>query len=484
MIVTFDSGLRYMGDSIEPHQSILRDMVGYYFDKNTAKSLESFVKDGDKAYRSSERANPSYTFNCNSGGKFIVLPLDVWSDAKDSVSAVKDLAHLGRAIAEEGYMWHKSASNLAGRICREYTETKQLPIRWREMAHNAIHQGPMVVVNGGADNVVALDREKAFLKGLYAPVPVGSWIAVRQQSFESVRGMHGICRATVRVSPDLYQGRIPPLPVRYYGYTVYPVGELTGTWTLDMLFDAIDNGGYEVVHIFQVMICQTAPVHAKAAERIEQIKDKQLKKLLYTRYWGRLAALGGYEGYREKLPDVPDKRIVSSELSWYYVGTSPLSFSAPIDYRPDHSAFIASTNHLAMNRAIRLYGDNEIVATHIDCIWTANTDIDPKDTFRVKHSGNARFYGVGCYRVGDEMAAQGYDGVLTPEALETWGANLHSGGKIYRRWHFEIEPNTSRNATSDPPIFKYMEKQDSNLPGNIYWSGWTSNGWLKERADG
>lgn len=478
MIVTTDQygSFRYDGELIDPHSEILAGTVAYYLDTNTARQIEKFITGRDKAYRVSAKTNPSFTF-VSDKGNFRVMSAEVWTDAKTEELAKSDLLHFSEAIKNEGWDWADTAGSLAGRICRKYAPTTQLQPRWRELSHNSIHQGPMVCAMGGAENVIAWDREKAFLRALYEPVPIGVWSAAPPSAIKSVKGMGGIVRATLAVKPEYYAGRIPPLPVRIHGYSVYPVGMVRGVWTLDMFFDAVDYGGYEIVEIHELIICQRQSVHAQAADRITQIEDKRLRKMVYTRYWGRLAAVGGYEGYREPRFD-GGKHLLGSRLNWYYMGKSPMGFDCPPDYRPDHAAFISSSNHLVMNQAIRCYGPDEIIATHVDCIWTKNMDVPPYDSFREKHSGKCRFYGTGCYNVGGNLAAQGFRGKLDNESIEKWGETLNSDNPMYRIWD-GAGPNKNEFAISNPPIHDtniLAFPPVRNIP-DIYDKSWTSKGW-------
>lgn len=481
MIATIENDLlRIDGRLANPKNSIYSGMTCYYIG-NAGNVIERLISDNDKAYKSSPKAKPSYTFTTNNGGKLRILSAEVWTGADSAIAAEKEINTMRSAISEEGLKWAITPGSLAGRICRDNAPTRQLAPRWRQLAHSAIHQGPMVCLMGGAENAVSLDRERAFLQAIYAPVPTGDWCPVPPGALDAVYDLPGIIKATVRIPRERYAGMVPPLPVRLHGYTIYPVGTVKGTWTLDMLRDAITNGYCEIETVHEIMVCQALPLHAVAAERIERIKDKQLRKMLYTRYWGRLAATGGYEGFRSMLFPNP-RNIMGSDLHWYYFGISPTSHIAPPDYRPDHAAFISSHNHIAMNRALRKYKKDTVIATHVDCIWTNDETVNPGETLREKQRGKARFYGVGCYKVGEAMAAQGFSGKLDEKALETWGSKLNGGNNLYRQWHFGIEPSKSEYATSDPPFHDpriAAAEAPMNLPGNIYWQGWTSNGWIR-----
>jgi len=483
MIISTDKfgHFRLDGDVVDPHSESLSGRVGYYIDTSVGYRLEKYINGKDKAYKAGPNSGVSFTFYSDVGN-FRALPSAVWTDADTEADVAADLEHFRNAIESEGWKWADTAGSLAGRICREYAPTKQLEPRWREMSHNAIHQGPMICAMGGAAHVVGWDREKAFLRALYEPMPAGGWIAVQPRSVGATRGMRGLVRATLRVEPSRYAGHIPPLPVRLSGYTVYPVGRVRGCWTLEMFFDAIDNGGYEIEEIHELCVCRAMPIHAKAADRIVAVKDKRLMKMLYTRYWGRLAATGGYEGYDSSRYPEP-KHLLGSRLSWYYMGKSPMGHDCPPDYRPDHAAFISSANHVVMNKALRQYGPNEVIGTHVDCIWTNNLSVAPYASFREKHSGEARFYGVGCYRVGDAMAAQGYSGALTPETLETWGSGINGGNPVYREW--SGLPQASADATSNPPVHttEILARDPVRNAPDIYSEIWTSKGWVHAPED-
>ena len=487
MIITIDinaaweKALFIDNEPMNERAAHLAGKTAYYYETEAEKMLEKLICGRDKSYVASQGANQSFTFYSEHGA-FRVIHLSVWSNADTLEAALSDIAHFQDAVESEGWKWADTVGGLAGRLCREYAQTKQLEPRWREMSHNAIHQGPMVHCRGGATNVIAWDREKAFLRALYEPMPIGGWIAVKPQSVNAIRGMKGIIRATVSVEPSLYDGKIPPLPVRIAGYTTYPTGKIRGTWTLDMFWDAVDSG-YQIDTVHELAVCRALPVHASAADRISEVKDKQLRKMLYTRYWGRLASLGGYEGYRDKRHDNP-RRLIGSNLNWYYMGRSPAGYDCPPDYRPDHAAFISSANHLVMNKALRQYSANTVIATHVDCIWTDDMTTPPYESFREKHRGECRFYGVGCYRVGDNLAAQGYKGELTRERLETWGNALHETDGIYRQW-YDGKPNKNRYATSNPVVHKEAIAALEPVRNNpdIYWNGWTSKGWKHERTN-
>lgn len=482
-IITFDEWSAYMnGRPFNPRDANLANTFAYYVTETvkTQLILEDYLMDDDDcAYMSRNGMSRSYTYKTANGAPFRVYPISVWKAVADENEAFQLIAKMNDAAQSAGLDFTPTVATMAGRICRKNTETKQLEPRWRDLAHAAIHQGPMVVVNGGRPDTVGMDREKAFLRAMYERMPTGPWIATSPRTIDYMRDYKGIVRATLRVDKSRYTQHIPCLPVKYSGYTVYPTGLVRGVWTLDMLWDAVDNGGYEIDTIHELIVSKSAPVHAKAADFIASIQDKELRKLLYTRYWGRMASVGGFNGYVTRKWDKP-KRVIGSKLFWYYMGKSPMSHAAP-DYRPDHAAFIASANHLEMNRALRKYQRGTVVATHIDCIWTTDKSVDPGDSFREKHSGDSRFYGVGCYNVGGNLAAQGFKGKLTTESLEKWGSELSCGHGIYRDW--QGNPAKEQSAVSDPPHHTeshvIAEPPIRNVP-ELYDAGWTSRGWYRE----
>lgn len=476
------------GDPVtdHPYRKSLNAAMLYYPHGADSSAFEACMMEQDKGYRGPNRDAASYRYSnpsCKRG--FRVLPAETWGiEDTEPESMTTQLAELGEAIKSEGWEWAPTAATLAGRILAEQAPgLSQLQPRWRSLAHAAIHQGPMVCARGGAEHGIAWDRRAAFLTGLRAPMPVpGTWIAIRDPSWRHVRAHEGIARATVVLSPDAWAGRIPPLPVRLDGQTIYPAGRIRGTWTIDLLRVA-ESVGATIEALHEAMICQTAPLHTRAADRIEAIKHKGLRKLVYTRYWGRLAALGSFEGRRFAHSCPSDRRIrkfQGSALHWTFKG-DPEGLQRP-DYRPDHAAFIASDNHRLMSATLARLKPDATIGAHVDCIWTDSAMVkgSPGGDFRKKESGPVRFYGIGIYQCGSHLAAQGYQGPkLTPRRLATWAGKGGQGEASQRAWALGQGPTRHAHATSDPVVLTDRQLVAAQPDGEgVTWEGWTPKGWV------
>lgn len=476
-----------------PFRRGLAGHVAYYPQGTDTAVIEGYMEPRDTAYRGGQRSAESITFRDRAErSTFRVMPAETWGIQTDDPTRVAGaLEHLHGAVTAEGWEWTDTVSGLAGRICRKHVEgLRQLPPRWRTLAHAAIHQGPTVCLRGGAPSAESFDRKSAFLQAMYLPLPaIEGWACHRSPRWSTLAKLDGLIRATVQIPPEAYAGQLPPLPCRRDGATVYPVGTIRGVWTIAMLRDAVEAGGVEIVTIHEAITCPLEPIHAWAADRVAAVADPLLRKRLYTRYWGRLASVGGWEGRTSSLllgdlPAAGVHRFRGSSLWWAWRGRELTSHTAPPDYRPDHAAFIASANHLAMNRAIRTIqaaGADRLIGVHVDAIWIEGAgNAPPAPDFRLKAQGETRFYGVGTYRTGGKLAAQGYKGPpLTPDTLDEWGRGLDPGQGLVRSWLYGQGPNASPDALSDPPEWSPDRLPAHPRPGVpvVTWERWTRKGW-------
>lgn len=488
LVATVEGGkLRIDGDDVgqHPYRKSLRNRIAYYPTGTAHRKIETYMGEQDTAYVGSSRGYPSFSFYDDAGHHGMkIAPAGMWGVESKTPSTVQTkLERLQEAVHGEGWKWGKAVSSVAGRVCREYaTELRQLPARWRPLSHAAIHQGPTVCLTGGAPWGRSWDRKQAFLRALFAPMPIrGSWIALPQGTpWRRLQGKQGMIRATVWIDPERMGTHLPPLPVRNMGATVYPAGMVRGVWTLSMLQDAIENDGVELRQVHEVMVCRTEPIHAWAGERIAQVQDKGLQKLLYTRYWGRLASIGGWRGSQVE-PDAPPgsvHRFDGSDLYWLWEGYGPESFDCAPDYRPDHAAFIAGLNHQRMNEEVRRVPRDRLIACHVDAIWTDDPEWTPGGRdFAQKGEGETRFYGVGTYRCGEKMGAQGFQDELTRESLEEHGRTIRNPLSA-RAWIFGESPAETMGARSFPPRWDVRDLPP--LPEvDLYDPKWTAHGWVK-----
>lgn len=458
--------------------------VAYYPKKTDTALFERLMRPGDSAFAlpGTGPATTSFSFKRKPDARAStvrVVPASSWGiDTESAAQVAADLAHLSAAVAHEGWTWGRAASSIAGRILREYVPTLgQLPPRWRALAHDAIHQGPTVSVRGGATWGQEVDRTAAFLRALYDDVPVpGTFTAWPCSTWADVRACEGLIRAVVRVEPSSYVAHVPPLPVRTPLGTVHPVGTFRGAWTLPVLRAAEERGEVEVLRVEEAAVCVTEPIHADAAERMEAIHDPGLRKRVYTRYWGRLAATGGYEGNPE--PSEGATQREGSGLWWTWTGTDLHTAQAPHDYRPDHAAYVAGRNLAAMGEALHRIAPGRVVGVHVDAIWLRGASPDLGPGWTTKGEGAIRWYGVGTYRIGERMGAQGFDGALTPDALDKWGRRIDDGDGVYREWRDGRGPARHVDAVSDPvewvdlPEWPSADRPSVDDPG-----AWTPRGW-------
>lgn len=466
-----------------PRGRAWRSVVAYCVGPMDHALLEGWLADEDGAYSSRDGKDRSYTFR-SAGHTFRLLGAGAWGLSSTPEDALYEVEQLRDALEDEGWTWGTTASTVAGRVLAgTIAMPGQLPPRWRAMAHDAIHQGPVAVLRGGAPAAVASDRSAAFLHGLRAPVGVAWTTGLRR--WEHVRRAVGLAFATVRVAPcDL-----PPLPIRRGGGTLFPVGTFTGTWTIEQLRDAEEGGGVEVVELHEAAVSlDPFPVYAPCADRIEAIGSKRLRKLVYTRFWGRLARLGGFEGTVQRAG--PSSQLwIGSRLWWTWAGHGGLSHKCPPDYRPDHAAAIAGSNSTAMQRAIRRLRPGQLVAAHVDCLWTAGEPPALEGAWKRKPCapdgrtvGPLRCYAPGVYVHGETFAASGRrEAPSSAEDVAAWATSGPGAGwaRKAREWRDGITCVESADAVSDAPA----AWGDDERPGRrqrylVEGPTWTHRGWV------
>ena len=467
-----------------PYRRGLRGVIARYTAESDTKVFESVMGDNDTAYVGRTGMMPSFTY-VGSGGSFQIAPFSsIGIEELDPGSATMLQLLQEQEIEYEGWKSKVSVTQICGQIMRETgTLSRQLPIRWRRMSHEAIHQGPMIVCRGGAQAATQYDRKQAFLAALYEPVPVPGTHTAVSPVWRRLRATEGFVRARVYVKPDSWEGKIPPLPLRRNGQNIYPTGTFFGCWTIPHLRLA-EEMGVEVLEVYEAIQCKVAPIHAEAAKRMSEVKSKALRKSLYTRYWGRMASQGGWRGTIGRPNDVAVSEVHKfrgSRLFWVWAGKDvDTSFDFPKDYMPDHSAYIASRNSIEMAIGLSAVDKYKTVAAHVDAIWV-DGEIELGSSFAVKGEGELRFYGVGTYNHAGKIAAQGVEGDTDAEEVERHGSEMVDTN---REWHFGSRPGQDRTATSDP-IF--LDGEVGWFPNGktVYDENWTPTGWLapKETSD-
>lgn len=426
--------------------------------------LEGHIGPGDAAWRTKGPASdPSLDLECPGPGparerRMKLTPASGWGIASpDPVRCAELLRASAEALEEEGLRMTATASQAAGLVYRStYAgdgappgDRGQLPPRWWRMARAAIHQGPIAHLRGGARRVAHWDRHGAFLSALRRPMPLrGSWRALRPAFIEDQGDWldegEGLVTAIVHARPIHFGLNMGPLPMRANGRTVWPVGYVRGTWTIEELRRAV-TAGADIEHVGEVALCDVAPWLAPYADRIDAVQDPALRKTLYTRGWGRFASSGGYrsrgewsvspEGEPVTASELYRARLRGSSLPWEWEGADEVTGKAGPDYRPDLATFIAGDNCAALQRAIATIPQGALIAAHVDAVWI-DLDRCPGGEWSppygydwiLKGTGEMRSYRVGTYahqtEAGIRLAAMGWPvaggAPASPEELEEW----------------------------------------------------------------
>jgi hypothetical protein len=379
---------------------------------------------------------------------------------------------------------------------RGHPKLRQLPCRWRGMAHAALHGGPIAVMKGGAPHAIQIDVRKAYLAALYQDVPIvgpeGGWYTHGGRNWKQLRKLVGFVDATiiVAVNPD-DPTWLPPLPVHFSFGSAFPTGTLRGCWTIAQVREAEDRGELEVRKVHQFCYApQTRPLFAEIADFFQELPTA-LQKKLYTRFWGKFGSRGGYTARLSE--DPREGEVPAGGLWWAYDGIALDSPAARPTYRPDLAAFVSAHNHRHVMATMRTLKPNSIVACHVDAIWTTDTvgairasaGPDAVGAWRQKRRGPLRFYGIGCYRHGRHLAASGYDaavlGKLTADRQARW---IQHPGTTHRKLLLETrewtaDPAFDPSATSRP-LHLEMDCTVSPAEGpSVYDKDWTLGGWPK-----
>jgi hypothetical protein len=385
---------------------------------------------------------------------------------------------------------------------------RQLPCRWRGLAHAAMHGGPIAVLRGGAVDrkgeavdATQIDVHRAYLAALFQEVPVlgrdeagrvGGYFTTDDRRWNSIRTLTGFVDASVRVYGDRKDPNgLPPLAVHLGAGATYARGLLRGTWTIAEVRDAEERGEIEILAVHQYCFAPvTRPLFAEAAEFFSGL-PQPLGKSLYQRFWGKLGSRGGFIGHKSETP--VEGEIPLAGLWWRWEGIPLDSHRARSTYRPDLASFVCAHNHRNVMAALRRLSAGSVVAAHVDAVWTTDAKgaerLCPENPrpgdWKIKRVGKLRFYGIGCYRHGDHLAASGYDastlGRLTVERLEAW---IRGDKNLHRRSVME-----TRRWTSDPardikarsrPLMLIMDLERSRVEGpSVYDDFWTLNGWRR-----
>jgi hypothetical protein len=459
------------------------------------------------------------TFQLPKRGQFKVMSASTWGVGdRDPNRCSDDLTELFVQARAIGLPIRGSAAATAVQTYLDrwdgkddaHPKMKQLPCQWRGLAHAAMHGGPIAVLRASGTNVAQIDVHRAYLAALHEPVPVlgsdaagkvGGYYTTDDRRWASIRKLCGFVDASVRVHGDRQDpAGLPPLAVHLGFGTAYPRGLLRGAWTIAEVREAEERGEVEVIAVHQFCFAPvTRPLFAEAADLFASF-PMPLGKRLYTRFWGKLGSRGGFVAHKSEEPI--EGEVPLSGLWWRWEGIPLDSHKAPRTYRPDLASFVCAHNHRNVMKTLRQLAPASVLAVHVDAIWT--TDIagckracpPPVEArpgeWKLKRTGPVRFYGVGCYRHGDHLAASGYDahvfGRLTPDRMEKWingSRNMHRRMVLESR-HWTADPAQDATATSRP-LTLIMDPARSPAEGpSVYDPAWTIGGWRRkpEAGDG
>lgn len=380
---------------------------------------------------------------------------------------------------------------------------RQLPPRWRGLAHAAMHSGPAVVLRSGAPFAVHIDVKKAYLAALREPMPVlgvrhemksGGYFTHDDCRWSKIRRYEGFVEALVRISGDPGDAfGLPPLPVRLTASgTIYPCGVARGVWTIRTVREAEERGEVEVLSVEQFAYAPVVePMFSAFADFIEKL-PQPLQKRIYTRFWGKLGSRGGYSATKSEMPI--QGAVPASGLWWSWEGIEPWSSKAQPTYRPDIAAFVLAANQRNVLQTVRRLAPGSIVATHVDAIWTTDLTgaaaISAERTgeagsWRAKRHGPIRFHGVGMYTHGDRLACSGYDprvrGPLTPESLAAFVRSEEGlqGRSLLMARDWLTDPAADPLAVSRPLDCDLSHHLPTQGP-DVYSEDWTTGGWYRE----
>jgi len=450
---------------------------------------------------------------CNKKGHYRVLMASTWGVERSRPEEVsEDLEDLMVKAASESVRWRGSA---AGTSIQTYLDRydgqdgrpklKQLPARWRSLAHAAIHGGPIAVCRGSLENAAHIDIRSAYLSALLEPMPVlgrdengktvGGWWTWEDPAWDDIRELFGLVEATVRVDRDkVTPWQIPPLPIHMPTGTVMATGRIRGVWTIDLVRDAEERGEVVIEKVHQ--FCY-APVREPLFQEVAQDfarMPKTLGKRLYTRFWGKLASRGGFKAQRREL--LEEGEVPSLGLAWRWDGVTWEGHKAPPTYRPDVAAFVVGHTYRKVLAALRSLEAGSIAAVHVDAIWSSDIRgakaLCPEDPgvgdWKFIHEGPLRFYGTGLYDHAGRLGASGYDeatlGPLSPEKLRAWASQNSTHRRLLlvnRAW--SGDPASNAHANSQPLDLEICADVSAVGGPAVTDAVWTPGGWVKQKEE-
>jgi len=391
-----------------------------------------------------------------------------------------------------------------------------LPSDVAAMCRKAHVGGPIVHVRKTLEPYVSLDRSRAYGEAMLEPLPsghckevdLGTYSLAKWRPKGLMRAM-GIADATVHVQMGPL---VPLLPIMRWhvmhdrAHQLYPTGSLRGCWTLQELAYLEQSGRGEVEQLHRVVVFDKAEPFVDMVRYMRKIEPglhgvlvKRMEHMLYGKC-ARGLAMSRFGSTRTDLRPMPqdlvDSRTVERLTSKVKIRRYTLNemidkapklplyqidgeLSEEVPYgtmdRPDRSAWITSTNRVAMSRLID-HLDSVLGAersgSYIGRVYVDGIDIEARPDqvpdmkgVQVRRSGpRMRIYRAGIYAADQWDGSQiiesagllpskasqaDLEGTLAVHTDHLDGGPL-AGGRHWEEVEGYEDPRMAPNACSEP----------------------------------
>lgn len=459
--------VRFDGSRFDRYSRLASGIVVYCDSSVTKCGITSLLTEQDTAAGNPGGAFVGATFR-GLHGPIRMFANDAWGcDRRDPETYRAQLEETRALCAENGIEWRYTAGSTIANLLMGIPDIRPgLPGRWRGIAIAGLHAGPIVHIDGGFRHGVHIDRRQAYCHAMLDALPCGP-----MYESEPDIELDGISYAEC-VVPDSFI--VPPLPVTAVsGNVVYPVGRFRGVWHNDLLRYAAEHG-VSVAPLRTIAWARKSRALVELASKVNGLPSR-IRKPLYTRIWGKMAALGGWVGtLKQKGP-----RSIEIDGMWWEYKAADESTKARPYYRPDIAGAIVSRNLTEIMRAANSL--RSVTALHVDAIWTSDIQgasrllSDAIGGFKLEHVGRHRQYACGVYHTecddgANVIGASGYKGqFVTVAEFRRWAeAQTGNYGRI---WH--SSPRRDDMAASSP---LHLEPHDTavSIPGTdpfepVFW---------------
>lgn len=373
-------------------------------------ALEDAFSEKDVAYSGNPAEKPP-TY-CFSKQRAYIHPFQQWgADSVDELIPIEDALResaVSTSLYGPGKILKDLMSPLVGGAQRPGC---------RQLCLDAIHQGHMGIYGAHSENAVLFDRKQAFLRAFDWYFP-DSYEIVENPKNELVSSIlkkpsiDGILQGAAWYEPGSVH--IPTLPASTSKGNFYGDGLILGSWTLDMI--RAEKGRIKLKSCSRLVVFKgKSRKYASLFDKLSSIKYKPARKALYTRAWGMLASSGGMEGRKGK----DGFRFMGSRLFWtksYEPGENGVA--GPL-FRPIDAVVVASSNHVAMQKAI-IQHESHVLMAHVDALIIGDCKIKLDNTFDRKIDGR-----VECFAIGNYAFSKGEDATR----VRTMGCKLPKTAK-------------------------------------------------------